>query len=636
MRQFFFVTISIVLFCTSIGIAEDNALSEVEKRCGWKLLFDGNSTEGWRNFRQDKVSDGWKVVDGTIKRVGRAGDIMTVDQYDNFELSIEYKISKGGNSGIMFHVTEEENTPWKTGPEIQVQDNIDGHDPQKAGWLYQLYKPVKPRWALNLEKKAGLTASAIDDSTRPAGEWNHVYLRIDKKQCEVAMNGVSYYYFNKGNKDWDNRVAKSKFSKFKNFGKASKGFICLQDHGNEVAYRNIKIRELPADGTAPEPVDGELDLKIVPAFPKLKWEGWTGIDEERGRQVSMKPIVLTHANDDSNRNFVATQSGVIHVFENDPNVEQTKIFLDLSKQVAPWRKGMEEGFLGLTFHPKFKENGFFYVLYNTTDKPQTEYLSRFKVSNDPNKADADSEVVLMKIDQPFPNHNGGSILFGDDGYLYLALGDGGGRNDPFHHGQNLKTLMGSILRIDVNKESEGKKYSIPADNPFVGQKDALPEIYAYGVRNIWRMAKDRANGKIWIADVGQDLYEEINILEKGGNYGWSVRESAHGFGNQKYASTTKFVEPIWEYDHRVGKSITGGFVYRGTSVPELKGHYLYADYVTGRLWALDFDHEEMKVKKNFRIPSKSRAVISYGEDQNGEVYFFQETVSGKDIYKFSK
>ena len=178
-----------------------NQLTEGERRGHWKLLFDGRSTAGWRNYRKTSIGEGWTVKDAALVRSGRgAGDIITKGQYEYFELSLEYRISKGGNSGIMFHVTEQESTPWRTGPEIQVQDNVDGHDPQKSGWLYQLYKPTKPAWARRFEKQVGFTSPEVDDATRPVGHWNHVYLRVHPNQCEVAVNGVSYYYFQKGNK----------------------------------------------------------------------------------------------------------------------------------------------------------------------------------------------------------------------------------------------------------------------------------------------------------------------------------------------------------------------------------------------------------------------------------------------------
>ena len=210
----------------SLSAAEHNRLSSAEKADGWKLLFDGESKNEWRTFRKDTVSDGWAVIDGALVRASKgAGTIITKEQFGAFELSLEYKISKGGNSGIMFHSTEEENTAWKTGPEIQIQDNKDGHDPQLSGWLYQLYKPDI-------------------DATYPAGEWNRVRFRLTPEKGELWMNGVKYYEFVKGSADWNERVAKSKFSRMAKFGVPTKGHLCLQDHGNEVAYRNIKIRPL--------------------------------------------------------------------------------------------------------------------------------------------------------------------------------------------------------------------------------------------------------------------------------------------------------------------------------------------------------------------------------------------------------
>lgn len=211
-----------------------NQLTDAEAKAGWKLLFDGETAKGWRSFKKNTISDGWKVVDGALTRAASgAGDIVTNDQFDVFELSIDYKISKGGNSGIMYHVTEQAGTPWMTGPEIQIQDNKDGHDPQLAGWLYQLYKP-------EVDEKTGKP----EDATKPAGEWNTLVILVTPEKCSHTMNGVKYFEYVKGSKDWDERVAKSKFGKMEHFGKPTKGFISLQDHGNEVAYRNIKIREV--------------------------------------------------------------------------------------------------------------------------------------------------------------------------------------------------------------------------------------------------------------------------------------------------------------------------------------------------------------------------------------------------------
>lgn len=637
MMKFRFLLAMFVLATATSSFAQSgvNQLSDAEKRSGWKLLFDGSSFDGWRNFKKDAVSDGWQIKDGAITRAGRAGDIMTKEKFRYFELQLEYKISKGGNSGLMFHVTEEADRPWQTGPEVQIQDNVDGHDPQKAGWLYQLYKPVVPRWARIPGK------DSTDDGTRPVGEWNHLYLRIGSENegsvSEVCMNGVSYYKFKLGSKQWDARVAKSKFAKFPGFGKAGEGHICLQDHGNEVAFRNIKIRVL-GDGAGPKnPIDGKLAMKGVPAFPNLTWEGWDG-GEESGKVDPLRPMVLTHANDGSGNIFVASQHGMIHAFKNDPAAAKASLFLNIRDQVKHFRQGgaNEEGLLGLAFHPDYKSNGRFYVYYTSSKEKLMSIVSEFKVSDDnPLKADPNSERVVMKIKQPFMNHNGGSMEFGPDGYLYIGMGDGGSRNDPYGNGQKMDTMMGKILRIDVDKRDGGKGYGIPADNPFVGREGTLPEIYSYGWRNVWRLSFDRATGTLWAADVGQDLWEEINIVQKGGNYGWSVKEASRPFGKVSPFQKEEPIEPVWEYDHQIGKSITGGVVYNGSKLPELKGMYLYADYVSGRIWALHYDAKS-KQASNMSVVDGKMPVLAFGQDAAGEVYYFIESVNGQSVMKLDK
>ena len=621
----------LIAACVSTqAFAEDlNTLTESEQRSGWELLFDGESTQGWRNYKKNDVSDGWQVIDGALVRSGRGGDLITEDQYDSFELALDYKISKGGNSGVMFHVVEGNGPPWRTGPEIQVQDNVDGHDPQKAGWLYQLYKPSVPKWAQDKSEV---------DSTRPAGEWNHLYIRIHKDDCEVCMNGVRYYRFKLGSGDWDKKVAASKFAKFDGFGKAGKGHICLQDHNDEVAYRNIKIRKFNPDGTVPQPIDGKLGLHGKLAFPNLEWDQWEPVDEA-GKLRPLRLMELTFANDGSNRLFAASQLGEIWTFENRSDVKESHLFLDLREKVKDFssRGANEQGLLGLAMHPEFKDNGLFYVYY-THPTEQKSIISRFKVSStDPNKADPDSEQIVMEIDQPFANHNGGAIEFGPDGYLYVALGDGGDRNDPQGNGQNLSTLLGSILRIDVDQPGDGKNYDIPADNPFINLPGARPEIYAFGVRNPWRIAFDKKTGTLWAGDVGQELWEEVVVIEKGGNYGWSGREGSHAFGNRAAVKDVPSPrEPVWEYDHQIGKSITGGRVYNSSRLPELNGKYLYADYVTGTVWALTYDAESGRVQRNEQVVPESIAVLAFGEDQNGEVYYLTNSSRGECIYRFDK
>jgi len=355
------------------------------------------------------------------------------------------------------------------------------------------------------------------------------------------------------------------------------------------------------------------------AFPKLR---------------IYRPIEVKHAKDGSNRLFVAQQNGIIHVFPNRRDVSKTSVFLNIKSKVAYKDKENEEGLLGLAFHPKYKQNGQFFLYYTTSIAPHTSVISRFRTSkSDPNKADPTSEEEIMRIKQPFWNHNGGTICFGPDGYLYIGLGDGGKARDPLGAGQNLSMLLGSILRIDIDHKDPGLKYAIPKDNPFIKRRKARPEIYAYGVRNIWRMSFDRKTGTFWAADVGQDIWEEINIIVKGGNYGWNLREAKHKFGATGSGPRKDLIDPIWEYHHKIGKSITGGVVYRGPSVPQLRGMYVYADYVTGKIWALKYDAKAKKVIANYSLRSNGLPIITFGEDQQGEVYF-TTTLGGGIIYKF--
>ncbi len=360
-------------------------------------------------------------------------------------------------------------------------------------------------------------------------------------------------------------------------------------------------------------------VEIVQAFPELR---------------IARPIVVTHANDGSNRLFVASQLGKIYCFENKADVSEPNLYLDIEESVRYIDKENEEGLLGFAIHPDYKKNGQFFLFYTTTDEPHVSVISRFNVSStDPSKADPDSEVELMRIPQPFWNHNGGTLAFGHDGYLYIALGDGGKANDPFKNGQNLATLNGSILRIDVDKKSKDHNYAIPADNPFVGLKEARPEIYAYGFRNVWRLSFDRKTGALYAADVGQNIWEEINIVVKGGNYGWNLREAKHKFGENGSEASDKLIDPIFEYHHDVGKSITGGHVYRGSAVPSLKGMYMYADYVSGKVWALEHTPSG-KILGNHEIKSMNLPIITFGEDEQGEVYLTTQ-LGGGIIYKFA-
>ena len=375
--------------------------------------------------------------------------------------------------------------------------------------------------------------------------------------------------------------------------------------------------------------------KMELAFSDLKWTGFQR-ETDTGKVNKLRPILLTHAGDGSNRIFVPTEQGVIHAF--DHAAKETGIFLDLTDRVKYLDTEDEEGFLGMAFHPKYKETGEFFVFYtNKNTKVRQNVVSRFRVSkDDPNKADPKSEEILITFDRPYWNHDGGTICFGKDGYLYITHGDGGAANDLHDNGQKMSSLLGKILRIDVNAKGENKPYGIPKDNPFVGVKDAAPEIYAFGFRNVWRMSFDRKTDQLWASDVGQNLYEEINLVKKGGNYGWNRREGLHPFGALGLGTKKDLIDPIWEYHHDIGKSITGGSVYRGTRVPELDGHYLYGDYVSSRIWALKYDEKLGRVVSNRPVQGPNKPIFSFGEDEAGEMYMLTSSDTGKGIYQFSK
>lgn len=387
--------------------------------------------------------------------------------------------------------------------------------------------------------------------------------------------------------------------------------------------------------TAAEIDTSPLSVRAVPAFPEITWTGWD-FGDDSGVLRAIRPILLTNAGDRSGRLFIPTQQGVLHVLPKGAKTKETSVFLDISDKVAYDDKTNEEGFLGLAFHPKYAENGQFFVFYTNKAKKRQNMIARYRVSkDDPNKADPNSEEILMVVDKPFWNHDGGTIAFGPDGYLYIALGDGGLAADPFGNGQKLSTILGKILRIDVDHAGEKTPYAIPKDNPFVDKPDARGEIWAYGLRNVWRMAFDRNTGALWAGDVGQDIWEEIDLITKGGNFGWNTREGLHPFvkkGEKAPANADKpadMIDPIWEYHHDIGKSITGGLVYRGKLMPDLVGAYLYADYVSGKLWALYYDEAKKQVTANREIPlPKSLPIMSFGEDEDGEVYF--------TIYAFDK
>jgi glucose/arabinose dehydrogenase len=330
--------------------------------------------------------------------------------------------------------------------------------------------------------------------------------------------------------------------------------------------------------------------------------------------VFSQPVGIVAPSDGSNRLFVIEQAGVIRVFEKSQTVAESTVFLDISTQVL---FGGEQGLLGLAFHPNFKENGYFYVNY-VADNPRRTVIARYSVSpNSPNQALNNSELVLLEVNQPFSNHKGGQITFGDDGYLYIGLGDGGSGGDPFGNAQNRSTLLGKILRINVDSPSQGQNYSIPADNPYFGNALGYKEeIYAYGFRNPWRFNFDSPTGRLWVADVGQDQMEEIDIVGKGKNYGWNIME-----GTLTYSSGSQvgMELPVWKYSHAEGIAVIGGYVYHGSPLPELNSKYIYGDYGSGKVWALQYDGVAMPV--NTLLSDTNLNISSFGVDENKELYF---------------
>ena len=331
-----------------------------------------------------------------------------------------------------------------------------------------------------------------------------------------------------------------------------------------------------------------------------------------------RPLYVTHAGDGSGRLFVVEQSGAIRVIKDGAALRQP--FLDVSGLIS--RQALEDnyterGLLGLAFHPNYAENGLFYINY--TDLNGHSVISRYTISaDDPDRADATSAAPLLYVEQPYANHNGGHMAFGPDGYLYISLGDGGSGGDPLGSGQNLSTLLGKILRIDVDA-SDG--YAIPADNPFVEREGARPEIWAWGLRNVWRFSFDRATGDLYLADVGQNQWEEINFQPAGSpggeNYGWNAFEGTHVYSGQRAASDV--VPPVLEYDHSVGRcSVTGGYVYRGERIPALQGVYLYGDWCSGTIWSAQ--RGARGLWQAVVSLESGRNISSFGEDEAGELY----------------
>ena len=367
--------------------------------------------------------------------------------------------------------------------------------------------------------------------------------------------------------------------------------------------------------------------------------------------VPAKALYITQPALEKDRLFVLNQKGQIHIIKKGETLNEP--FLDISDRVhGSLTPGSEEGLLGLAFHPEYKENGYFYVNY--VDRNDTSVVSRFSVTQHPDTADKNSEKILLKLAQPFGNHNGGHLAFGPrDGMLYIGFGDGGKWGDPYDNAQNLNTLLGAILRIDVNS---GDPYSIPVDNPFIGQKDKRPEIFCYGLRNPWRFSFDRETNDLIIGDVGQNLWEEISWttwdVSKGANYGWRTMEANHCYNPEEFCDTTGLVMPVHEYPNNAaymkilmgmdnseatGCSVTGGYVYRGADNPHLWGTYIFGDYCTGRIWSFKLKDGKPVGFKNLRKELKKHSkdvplfISSFGEDNSGELYVVDYLGA---VYKF--
>ncbi|XP_054653637.1 HHIP-like protein 2 isoform X3 [Dunckerocampus dactyliophorus] len=362
------------------------------------------------------------------------------------------------------------------------------------------------------------------------------------------------------------------------------------------------------------------------------------------------PVLMLHSGDDTHRLFIAEQVGFVWVYLRDGSRLESP-FLDMSGEVmtTPW-PGDERGLLGMAFHPAYRDNGRFFIYYSiqVNSKLEKVRVSEMRVSvSDMNMADPYSESVILEIEEPAANHNGGQLLFGPDGYLYIFTGDGGKAGDPFGkygNAQNRSALLGKVLRIDVDGSDvrSRKQYRIPKDNPFLADQDARPEVYAYGVRNMWRCSVDRGDptsryghGRIFCGDVGQNRYEEIDIIVKGGNYGWRAKEGFECYDMKLcHNSSLNDIPPIHAYSHHVGKSVTGGYVYRGCESPNLNGLYIFGDFMSGRIMALEEDKvtgswKERSVcmgdTKTCSFPGlinhHHKFIISFAEDEAGEMYF---------------
>ncbi len=332
------------------------------------------------------------------------------------------------------------------------------------------------------------------------------------------------------------------------------------------------------------------------------------------------PLAVAAPDDGTGRLLVAAQDGRIWVVR-DGKANLDTPFLDIHGRIS---SGNEQGLLGLALHPGFPTDPRVFVDY--TDASGNTVVSSFRVpSATADRVDPTSETVILRVDQPYANHNGGALAFGPDGYLYISLGDGGSAGDPHGNGQKRSTLLGKILRIDVDHPSGSAAYSIPDGNPFVGEGGVRPEIWLYGVRNPWRLSFDRSTGDLWIGDVGQDTWEEVDVVragQRGLDLGWNLREGTHCFTPPSGCKSDGLTPPVAEYSHNQGCTVIGGYVYRGAAQPMLAGIYLFADYCSGRIWALPATVDTLT--KATEVGSTDAGTVSFGEDTAGELYLVNQ------------
>jgi glucose/arabinose dehydrogenase len=335
-----------------------------------------------------------------------------------------------------------------------------------------------------------------------------------------------------------------------------------------------------------------------------------------------RPVQVVFEPGDDRRMYVLEQAGRILVIDpEDREAKEPKVFLDIKSQVNS--RGNEEGLLSLAFHPDFAKNGRFFLYYTAigAERRRSNVLSEWAVDLDAGVPKEGSERMLLSIEDPYSNHNGGTVLFGRDGMLYLSCGDGGAANDPLQAGQDLGTLLAKVLRIDVDRTEGDRPYGIPKDNPFISTAGARPEIWAYGLRNVWRMSFDRKTGELWGGDVGQNAYEEVDIIVKGGNYGWNPREGLHAFPDGRPgAFGNDYVDPVVEYPHSQGVSITGGYVWRSAKAPEHDGVYLYADLVSCRIWGVRAKDGKLSQGPDLLMTTRNQLPTSFGESADGTLY----------------